>query len=438
MIRSEEIEELVGKISNPVIRPGLSRIARLLSQMGHPERDFPAVHVVGTNGKGSIAAMLESIFLEAGYTTCLYTSPHLIDITERLRFSGAQVKPEDLYRPLEKAGALLEQEADPGQRPTYFEVLTAAAFDAIRSYSPDIAIIEAGMGGRLDATNILGKVLMTVISSVGTDHVQYLGGSILEIAMEKFRVLRPGGRSIFSGTPAELQESYLNYCKGIGNTGFLTCLSTDLRNICFSEKGNHFEISLKEAPYLRVHSHLGGVYQIENAATAILAGHELSLTFTSIDNDALIRGIDRARWPGRMERFALDGKQLILDGAHNVQGIRSVVDSIDVMGTRSDHGVVFAAMRDKDTDSMVETLCRAFPMVVFTSLPGNEICIDHLLLLKKAGIFSDRCNISVIRDPLEALFAVMKKYDRIICCGSLFLVGKIRKWLISGQKGESP
>ncbi|MDO9507982.1 MAG: Mur ligase family protein, partial [Thermovirgaceae bacterium] len=190
---SARIECILKEISNPVIRPGLSRMARLLSKMGHPERFFPAVHVVGTNGKGSISAMLESIFLEAGYKTCMYTSPHLVDIGERLRLSGFPAGARDLFPSVMAVADILKKEFSPDEKPTYFEVLTAAAFLSIRSYAPDVAIIEAGMGGRLDATNILSHVALTVISSIGFDHIEYLGPALESIAMEKFLVLRPNG-----------------------------------------------------------------------------------------------------------------------------------------------------------------------------------------------------------------------------------------------------
>jgi len=430
------IESLLEKISHPVIRPGLSRVAKLLSRMGHPERTFPSVHVVGTNGKGSIAAMLESIFLEAGYTTCMYTSPHLMGITERLRFSGAPVAPETLFLSLEKAGRLLEYEMDPDEKPTYFEVLTAAAFDAIGSYSPDIAIIEAGMGGRLDATNILGNVLITVISSIGPDHSQYLGGSIIEIAMEKFQVLRPGGASVFSGNPPELEETYRKYCKKIGNRGLLASSSTSLRDLRIGEEGNEFEISIEGGAFFQARSRLGGVYQFENASTALLAAHVLSRSYVSISKNSMIRGIANASWPGRMERFSLDGKQVILDGAHNLPGIKAVIDTIEALGARSEHAVVFTSMKDKDTDRMVESLCRAFPMVVFTSIPGMERCVDPLLLLGKAKELPTECDLSVVHDPFTALLRAMGKYDKVICCGSLFLAGEIRKRLLEVSVGQ--
>ena len=259
-VSSKMIEERLQTMSSPYIRPGLSRIAALLSKMGHPERAFPAVHLVGTNGKGSVSAMIESLFLEAGYTTCLYTSPHLTDITERLRFSGVPVKEGVLLRSLDRVESALGGQGDPGSRPTYFEVLTSAAFDAIADRSPDVAIIEAGMGGRLDATNMVKDVALTVITAIGFDHSQFLGDTLEEIANEKFSVLRPGSRSVFSGTPQALEELYLEHCERIGNTGEILSRSIEIRGLKVSLEGNHFEISIRSGEPLPVKTVLGGTY----------------------------------------------------------------------------------------------------------------------------------------------------------------------------------
>ncbi|MGB4208892.1 MAG: Mur ligase family protein [Thermovirgaceae bacterium] len=436
-LSSETIEKRLQEMSSPYIRPGLSRIAALLSKMGHPERSFPAVHLVGTNGKGSVSAMIESLFLEAGYTTCLYTSPHLTDITERLRFSGVPVKEGVLLRSLDRVESALGGQGDPGSRPTYFEVLTAAAFDAIGDRSPDVAIIEAGMGGRLDATNMVKDVALTVITAIGFDHSQYLGDTLEEIAQEKFSVLRPGGRSVFSGTPKTLEGLYLEHCKRIGNTGEVLYRSVEIRGLKVSLEGNRFEISLRGGEYLPVKTALGGTYQVENTALALLSAQVLSRRYPRMDLKAAVGGLERTRWGGRLERVRYGDCELVLDGAHNPQGVDALADTFETLGTAGEYAVIFTAMKDKALGGMVARICRSFPLVAFTRVPGMGRTAEPGFLLDLSRLHSKKCVALSFEDPMNALEVVSKRYKKIIICGSLYLLGYMMTRLSPRGKGES-
>lgn len=421
-----KIENILGNISNPVIKPGLSRMARLLSMLDHPERDFPAVHVVGTNGKGSISAMLESVFLEAGYRTCMYTSPHLVDICERLRLSGSQITEEGLLTSVKKVDKTLRNFPS-SVKPTYFETLTAAAFLSISEFKPDLAIIEAGMGGRLDATNIIKNVLLTVISSIGADHSEYLGSNIEEIALEKFLVLRPKGHSVFSGGDPTLEITYDKICKKIGNKGVISARNGRLSEISIGMNGNSFEISLDDVLRESFYTGMGGGFQVKNAASAIFACLMLSEFYPKISLEVIKAGIKKAGWPARLEKKNLNGIPIILDGAHNLDGIKALVQTLSICGLSSKSAVVFAAMRDKDLKGMLRELCSSFPMLFLTSVPGSPRSADPYELFKTAEKLSCHAELAVELDPFTAIRKASLKYSKIICCGSLFLAGALMK-----------
>lgn len=432
---SVRVDRILREISSPLIRPGLSRVAGLLSKLGHPERSFRAVHVVGTNGKGSISAMLEAILLEAGYTTCMYTSPHLVDIGERLRFSGVNARAEDLLPSVMAVADMIETNSGSGEKTTYFETLTAAAFMAISSYTPDVAIIEAGMGGRLDATNILSNVSMTVISSIGSDHSEYLGSTLEAIAMEKFLVSRPGGMSVFAGGDRKLEEIYETLCHKIANNGTVASQNGVIRDPSVGIDGNMFEISIGGGPWIKFNTSLGGKFQLTNAVTAIIAASKLSLIYPLITLDTIKRGLAVASWPGRLEKIKFGNGNLILDGAHNPDGISALADTFSLAGLSNSTAVVFAAMKDKDLKSMIRKICDSFPMIVFTSVPGSERSADPVYLYRIANDFIPSADLSIEIEPLKAIKKASRSFDNVLCCGSLFLAGAVKSAL--GRKSPS-
>ena len=207
------LEKLIQLNSSPGIRPGLDRIKSLLDILGNPQNSFSSIHIVGTNGKGSTTAFLESILRTHGLRTGQYTSPHLVDMSERVLVNGNPLPPETWNRIVRKVIQAISTDIrlsnDP---PSFFETLTASAFLMMEEEDIDIAVVEAGMGGRLDATNLLGKVLLSVITPIAMDHAEFLGNSIKEIAFEKFSVIRNRGRAIFSGGGKDLEDLFLQVC----------------------------------------------------------------------------------------------------------------------------------------------------------------------------------------------------------------------------------
>jgi dihydrofolate synthase/folylpolyglutamate synthase len=422
-----DIENLLQDVSSPLICPGLSRMARLLAALGNPERNFPAVHVAGTNGKGSISAMLESVFLKAGYRTCLYTSPHLVDITERIRFCGVPSSSETFLSSAKEVCDAVRSNFGQSNRPTYFEVLTAAAFHAIANYAPDIAIVEAGMGGRLDATNIMKNVVMSVIASIGMDHSEFLGPDLRTIAMEKFLVLRPGGKSIFSGGNIELESRFQQLCERISNKGVIASREARIKDPETGIDSNSFSLTTKEGELGRFTTSLGGIFQFENARTAILAALALAERFPNIDLAAVRNGLLATDWPGRLEKVSFRGRELILDGGHNLEGVSGTTETLLLCGYSSNCAVVFAAMKDKDLKGMIDKIVRNFPFVVFTSVPGTARSANPRILLDMARAMKTGTLLEVEEEPMKAIEKASALAGRILCCGSLFLVGEVKK-----------
>ncbi|MDR1885995.1 MAG: bifunctional folylpolyglutamate synthase/dihydrofolate synthase [Synergistaceae bacterium] len=423
------------------IRPGLERTSRLLSCMGSPQRRFPAVQVLGTNGKGSTAASLESIFIASGMRTALYTSPHLVSLQERLRLNGKPVHLDlwrDAYGRVRRA-----VETDPvlsGDRPTFFENLTALCFYIIAESRADIAVIEAGMGGRYDSTSLC-EALGVVITPIGMDHMQYLGATLEAIASEKFAAVRGGVPAFYAADDESLIGLFSGQCNSVGAIPCLLDRLARPEDIRLSLEGTTF--TYKPAPgsglpeIRDLFTPLVGVHQAENAARAasvILKMREADGRFAAIGADEIRDGLRLARWPGRLEVFRASGRVVILDGAHNEHAFRALersVASLTEGGALAGIGaVVFAAMRDKDLQSVFRRLVSLRSPVYCTqirmerSMPASDLAaLAESIGVDVKGAFPD---------PEDALSAACSGSDpstAVLCCGSLFLVGRLREAL---------
>ena len=319
------LEDRLNRCSSPGIRPGLERLARLLSCLGNPERSFSAVHVLGTNGKGSTSATLESIWMEAGHRVALYTSPHLQSLGERLRVNGEPLDVEtwleaqDRLEGAIRGNALLRD--DP---PTYFENLTALAFLLIERSSVDVAIMEAGMGGRCDATNLVRRVLCTLITPIGLDHQKFLGDTLQAVASEKFAAVRPHTPAVYAGGESALEEQFLAACGTHGAEGFLLPQLVTASHIRGTLKETTMDLHLHNGWVLEeAMTPLIGPHQAMNAALACSAALCLHSSFP-ITEEAVRRGLERTQWAGRFEYIA-GTPAVILDGAHNAHGMKGLV-----------------------------------------------------------------------------------------------------------------
>lgn len=359
------------------IRPGLDRMRALLRAVGNPQHAYPSIIVAGTNGKGSTSAMLAAILTASGKRTAHYTSPHLVDIRERWTIDGRNID-----------DALLNESIvamqDAAQRiditPTYFEALTLLAFIAFAKAKVDIAVLEVGMGGRLDATNVV-KPIASVITPVGMDHMEYLGNTLRAIAREKAGVIHRDAIVLTTNDDATVLDVIRKRAAQFG-----------ARVIHVTEEHD---------------SPLAGEFQKRNAALAVRTARELG-----IDEDAIARGVANTRWRGRLERIETRGKEIWIDGGHNAHAVAQTAPFFD-KNVPHPRLLVFGIMSDKDVQPVVETLFPLFDRIIATEpYPPRSV---------KADSFA---NAIAIANPDDAFRAALDAPERhIVITGSLYLAG---------------
>lgn len=410
------------------IRPGMERINALLSLLDNPQNKLKFIHVAGTNGKGSTCTMLSEICIHAGYKTGLFTSPYIIDFRERLQINGKMIEKEDFAELMDKIKPLVEKLSAENLQPTEFEVITAAAFLYFAEQKCDVVVLEVGLGGLLDSTNVIRTPLVSVIASVSMDHMNILGNTLGEIAEQKCGIIKENGVTV--SYPLQ-QEEVLNKIRETSNSKNNKLLIPDMRNVNVIEQTisgtyimyNNLELNIK----------LIGNHQIANcitAVTAVLAAKDRGLT--KIDEKSIILGVSSARIPARMEVF--DGKPLvILDGAHNADGIEVLAEGLKkYLSGRKIHAVM-GMMADKEyliALKEILPLCES----LITTTPSNPRALSADDLMKCALPYGKKC--TAINDPKEAYLYALKNTppeDVLLVCGSLYLSSDVRS-VISENK----
>lgn len=373
--------------------PGVEVTAVMLEKLGNPQRGLPFIHVAGTNGKGSVCAFLNSIFMEAGWKVGLFTSPHLIDFRERMKVNGQMITKSDVTR---LGNRILT--VDYGVNATMFDYCLLMAVLYFKEQKCDLAIIETGLGGRLDSTNALGFPEVAVITRIGYDHMNVLGNSLAEIAEEKAGILKKGVLAVFAPQESEVLGVLKKYQDGL----------------CIGEEHLEAVAEMKED--------LRGTYQQENAATAMLAA-EILLEKEHVSNIQQIirRGLKRAYWPGRMEVLS-ETPYLMVDGAHNSNGIHALKMSLTVRYPSEKFHFVMGVMADKDYKNMIaELLPLAIDFVTVT--PDCERAMQAEKLaeqIKESGIPAKS-----VKDVREVLM-LPKEGEKTIALGSLYFIGELK------------
>jgi dihydrofolate synthase/folylpolyglutamate synthase len=382
------------------IKLGLRNTELLLSALGNPERAFASVQIAGTNGKGSTAVMLDSICRAAGIKCGLYTSPHLVSITERITISGVQISPEEFAACVTTVRDVAAQfEA----LPTFFEQLTVAALLAFRNARIELAILETGLGGRLDSTTA-AKVSIVAITPISMDHEEYLGDTLESIAAEKAAIIRPGVQAVIAKQDPVALGVLLRRCE---ETGVTPILDTDMHG------------------YEGVHLGLRGRHQVENAGVAIRLAELLDIPDT-----AIITGLETATHPGRLELIQHEPAFLI-DGAHNPAGAKSLRDYLNEFAARP-LTLVFGAMRDKQLEQMAEILFPCADTLILTTIKNpRSASIERLQEVAdrfaRGRVLTNESSSAALRiaeaeTPPEGLICI---------AGSLYLVGELRPLILT-------
>jgi dihydrofolate synthase/folylpolyglutamate synthase len=420
--------EILDRLELLGIRLGLDSMRDLLAELGNPHRGFPAVLVAGSNGKGSTAALLAAMAGAAGYRTGLYTSPHLETVEERLRIGGRAIPGEHL-------GELLVEVVDSAERrlghsPTYFEALTAAAFVWFAAERVDLAVVEVGLGGRLDATNLCEPVL-SLISSISLEHQELLGDTLAQIAREKAGILRRGRpavswaeapeaaaalRAAAAAAGAELHAADREVVVAAHRTA-----GWDGQEVALVTPAGRRELRLR----------LLGAHQVKNLGLAARAAELLAgLGFPAIDARAVAAGAAACRWPGRLEAVALPGgRRALLDAAHNAGGAAALGEFLgEVRQEAGALDVVFGVLGDKHAGEMLAHLGPLARRFIFTTPPSARARpAAELAALLPEGTAAAA---EVAVDPAGALdLAVRGDADTLVICGSIYLVGELRQAL---------
>jgi dihydrofolate synthase / folylpolyglutamate synthase len=372
---------------NRGIKLGLGNVSRLLSDLGNPHNDLRFIHVAGTNGKGSVCAMVDSICRSAGIKVGLFTSPHLIQFNERIQVNGVPINDEAVVRGIQKIRAFIDE----GHHPTFFEITTALAFDFFRSQDVSLVVLETGLGGRLDATNVV-RPLVSILTSIDLDHQKWLGDSLIQIASEKAGIIKAGVPVVSGPQFPEVRAA--------------------LEQIAASRSA---PITFADRPFTETLVGLPGSHQQMNAAIAKIAIAKAGIHVTA---DAVADGLANVNWPGRFQRI---GDRMILDGAHNPAAIRRLIETWKecVMPKRAN--IIFGCLRDKDVESMITTLS---PLAAWfflvpvrsqrTALPGE---IERFV---PKQIPATQCL------SAEQALQLARRFDnRTLVTGSLLLVGEI-------------
>ena len=388
---------------------GLENITTLCAALGQPQRAFHSVIVAGTNGKGSVTAMVERGLRAAGHRTARYTSPHLTRLEERFVIDGREVPTETLREAagrVETAVRRLLEESVFEAPPTFFEFATAAAFVLFRDAQVDIAVLEVGLGGRLDSTNVVTPIA-AAITSIDFDHQAQLGTTLEAIAREKAGVIKGAIPVVCGPLAAEAEAVIREVCNAVG-----------ARFIGTSEH------DLQSARLEKQHLSLSGAHQRDNAAVAVALLREIDALGWRVPETALRTAVTDVEWPGRLEELRLGDTRILLDAAHNTAGARALAAFLRDNGW-TDSVLVFGAMRDKDVKSMLGELVPVVRSIICTTAQTPRAASADDLAGAVAQIARD-LDVEAIAAPADALRRACARADRVVVAGSIFLIGPLR------------
>ena len=399
-------------------RPGLERTRRLLEMMGNPQDNLRYIHVAGTNGKGSVCSMLSTVLREAGYKTGLYTSPFVRYFNERMAIDGQMISNDELSEITEYVKQFADKMED---LPTEFELITAIGFEYFSRNKCDIVVLETGMGGRLDSTNIIKTNELSVITGIALDHTAFLGNTVGEIATEKAGIIKENRPVVFGGKD---EEAYRAIAKKAEQTNSRLYKATDrkIENIVHTING----ITLDTDEYKNLQISLVGDYQPSNIATALECIKVLRENGYRIEESHVREGMKKVYWPARFEIINRE-PLMIYDGAHNPEGLRACVDSIKRLFEGKKVNIISGVMKDKDVGEMLPVIAEV-ANEAFTVTPDNPRSMDSKLY---AQYFNDYGIKAYAFDTIEdgvrkALESSGKAGCPLVALGTLYMYGDVR------------
>lgn len=411
-------------------RPGLERVSALLDELGRPQDKLKFVHVAGTNGKGSFCTMMSEILKSAGYKTGLFTSPYVFDFRERIQINGEMIGKEELCEITADVKAAAEKIAERDLQPTEFEFITAVALKYFADKNCDVVVLEVGLGGRLDSTNIIKTPLLSAIMSISLDHMAVLGDTVEKIAVEKSGIIKENGVTVCFSRQDEKAEKIIRKTAEEKGNVYIKSSPEDIKVLSCDLSGT-------KAVYkdMEIFIPLIGEHQVYNAQTAVDAALALNDRDLNISPENIIDGISKARIPARTELF---GKNplTILDGAHNREGVEALLSNLNKFLKGRKLTVIMGMMEDKEYEFAADEISKLAKTFTAT-LPSNPRAVSPKVL---AEIAEKNCSdVFICENPAEAyreVYEKAQKDDIILVCGSLYLAGDVRGEIVS-LNGES-
>lgn len=405
-------------------RPGLERIKRFLDILGNPQDDLKFVHVAGTNGKGSVCALVSSVLTEAGYKTGLFISPFIVDFRERIQINGEMISEKTLNDAVEKTFPMVERLRDEGCIITEFEYVMALEFYIHKNAGCDVVVLETGMGGLLDCTNVIKPPLCTVITKIGLDHTAVLGDTIEEITLQKCGIIKNPSPAVVSSQRAEVMAVIEKDCKE-KNVELIKSEKTEIEiksesisNTVFTYNG--MDITL---PFV-------GVHQLENAKTALACIEVLRNSF-NISDENIINGFKKAVNPARFELVS-ENPLTILDGAHNPDGITALKNAVKKYNPKSSSILILGMLADKDSKSSVKILKGVFDTVYTVPVDNPRTLSPQKLAEECKKYFSEVMAFSDVKSAIaEAKMRALNNDSLLVIAGSLYLASEVRPYFIN-------
>jgi dihydrofolate synthase / folylpolyglutamate synthase len=403
------------------IKLGLEQIRGLVAALGHPDRAFHSIVVAGTNGKGSVTAMVERGLRAAGYRTGRYTSPHLVRLEERFAIDGAPISSECLDA---AAARVLRAGTRLPAPPSFFEATTALALDVFRQAAVDVAVLEVGLGGRLDATNVVTPVAVA-ITSVDFDHEQYLGTTLDTIAAEKAGVIKSACDVVLSENPPIVVDVVARRCRDVGATLVSAREGVEVQ-LSELDGRTRMELTTPVHRYASMTLGLRGAHQVTNALTAIRLMEQVTLGTSGlgVSAEAIREGVETVEWPGRLEIVAHGDIKVLIDGAHNPAGARALATYVARTYGRP-LPMVVGVMHDKKIDEVVAALAPAASRFFFTSPATSRAAAPEELVTAAARV-APGVMAEPVREPMDAVRAASEHGQPVVVAGSLYLAGEIR------------
>jgi len=406
---------------------GLERIEHLLRSLGSPHKDMKAIHVAGTNGKGSVCAMVSSVLQKAGYKVGLFTSPHLLFFEERIRVNGIPIPQEKLVALIERIKPISESMVKEHgfEHPTFFETACAMAFCHYHDENVDFAVLEVGLGGRLDATNIITP-LVSVITSISLDHTHVLGNTLNEVAVEKAGIIKEGVPVIIGVDQKEILKMITDISQKRQSPYYSTQRNSKYSLIESSSRNQRFDVEVNGRKYSDITIHLIGEHQVKNAQIALMTLDTLINQGISISEESIREGIENTKWPGRLEIVSKE-PTVIIDCAHNPDGMRALSSAMKRYYRDSKKTLVLGIMRDKDIPAIVKEACDFADKIIITK-PGFERAADPEMILPEVKKYCK--DVKVIKNVSEAVdhaISVSEKDDIVCIAGSIFNVSEAMK-----------